>query len=60
MTEHLGAGYHELTPTRRGGKRHGRYLRNLLIPAGENIERFEIPRDGEGEFTRVEPRGRDQ
>jgi len=49
MTEHLEAGYRELTPTRRG-ERNGHYTRNLLTPAG-NIERLEVPRDREGEFA---------
>jgi len=49
MTEHLEAGYRELTPTRRG-ERNGRYTRNLLTPAGK-IERLEVPRDREGEFA---------
>jgi putative transposase len=49
MTEHLNAGYRELTPTRRG-ERNGHYTRNLLTPAGK-IERIEVPRDREGEFV---------
>ena len=49
MTEHLEAGYRELTPTRRG-ERNGHYQRNLLTPAGK-IERLEVPRDREGEFV---------
>jgi putative transposase len=49
MTEHLEAGYRELTPTRRG-ERNGHYSRNLLTPAGK-IERLEVPRDREGEFV---------
>jgi putative transposase len=49
MTEHLNAGYRELTPTRKG-ERNGHYQRDLLTPAGE-IERLEVPRDREGEFT---------
>ena len=49
MTEHLEAGYRELTPTRRG-ERTGHYARNLLTPAGK-IERLEVPRDREGEFV---------
>jgi putative transposase len=49
MTQHLQAGYRELTPTRRG-ERNGRYFRNLVTPAGE-IERLEVPRDREGEFV---------
>ena len=49
MAEHLQAGYRELTPTRRG-ERNGRYLRNLVTPAGK-IERLEVPRDREGEFV---------
>jgi transposase-like protein len=48
MTEHIGAGYRELTPTRRG-ERNGYYQRNLVTPAGK-IERLEVPRDREGEF----------
>jgi len=47
MTEHLQAGYRELTPTRRG-ERNGHYTRNLVTPAGK-IERLEVPRDREGE-----------
>jgi transposase-like protein len=49
MTQHLNAGYRELTPTRRG-ERNGYYQRNLLTPAGK-IERLEVPRDREGEFV---------
>jgi len=49
MSEHLNAGYRELTPTRRG-ERNGRYTRNLVTPAGK-IERLEVPRDREGEFV---------
>jgi putative transposase len=49
MTQHLQAGYRELTPTRRG-ERNGHYQRNLLTPAGK-IERLEVPRDREGEFV---------
>ena len=33
MTQHLDAGYRELTPTRKG-ERNGYYQRNLLTPAG--------------------------
>ena len=49
MTEHLSAGYRELTPTRRG-ERNGHYTRNLVTTAGK-IERLEVPRDREGEFV---------
>src|ERR671921_701839 len=49
MTEHLEAGYRELTPTRRG-ERNGHRTRNLVTPAGR-IERLEVPRDREGEFV---------
>jgi putative transposase len=49
MSQHLEAGYRELTPTRRG-ERNGHYQRNLLTPAGK-IERLEVPRDREGEFV---------
>jgi putative transposase len=49
MTQHLEAGYRELTPTRRG-ERNGYYQRNLLTPAGK-IERLEVPRDRQGEFV---------
>ncbi len=49
MTEHLEAGYRELTPTRRG-ERNGHYTRTLVTPAGR-IERLEVPRDREGEFV---------
>jgi putative transposase len=49
ITEHLRAGYRELTPTKRG-ERNGHYQRNLLTPAGK-IERLEVPRDREGEFV---------
>jgi putative transposase len=49
MSEHLKAGYRELTPTRRG-ERNGYYQRNLVTPAGK-IERLEVPRDREGEFV---------
>jgi putative transposase len=50
MTEHLNAGYRQLTPTRKG-ERNGHYQRNLVTPAGK-IERLEVPRDREGEFVR--------
>ncbi|MCA1837686.1 MAG: IS256 family transposase [Actinobacteria bacterium] len=49
MTEHLNAGYRELTPARKG-ERNGHYTRNLVTPAGK-IERLEVPRDREGEFV---------
>ena len=49
MTEHLKAGYRELTPTRKG-ERNGHYQRNLVTLAG-NIERLEVPREREGEFV---------
>jgi putative transposase len=49
MTQHLEAGYRELTPTRRG-ERNGHYQRHLLTPAGK-IERLKVPRDREGEFV---------
>jgi putative transposase len=49
MTQHLEAGYRELTPTRRG-ERNGYYQRNLVTPAGK-IERLEAPRDREGAFV---------
>jgi putative transposase len=49
MTQHLEAGYRQLTPTRRG-ERNGYYQRNLVTPAGK-IERLEVPRDREGEFV---------
>jgi len=49
MTQHLEAGYRELTPTRRG-ERNGHYQRNLVTPAGK-IERLVVPRDREGEFV---------
>ena len=49
MSEHLEAGYRELTPTRRG-ERNGHYTRNLVTPAGR-IERLEVPRDRESEFA---------
>jgi putative transposase len=49
MTQHLEAGYRELTPTRRG-ERNGHYTRNLLTPAGK-IECLEVPRDRESEFV---------
>jgi len=49
MTQHLGAGYRELTPTRQG-ERNGYYQRNLMTPAGK-IKRLEVPRDREGEFV---------
>jgi putative transposase len=48
-TEHLEAGYRELTSTRRW-EHNGHYTRDLLTPAGK-IERPEIPRDREGEFV---------
>ena len=49
MTQHLQAGYRELTPTRRG-ERNGYYQRNLLTPAGR-IERLTVPGDRESEFV---------
>lgn len=49
MIEHLDAGHHELTLTRRG-ERNGYYTRNLVAPAGK-IERIKVPRDREGEFV---------
>jgi putative transposase len=49
MSEHLDAGYRELTPTRKG-ERNGHYQRNLITPAGR-IKRLEVPRDREGEFV---------
>jgi putative transposase len=49
MTQHLEAGYRELTPTRRG-ERNGHYTRNLVTPAGR-IECLEVPREREGEFV---------
>ncbi len=49
MTQHLEAGYRELTPTRRG-ERNGYYQRNLVTPVGK-IERLEVPRDREGAFV---------
>jgi transposase-like protein len=49
ITEHLQAGYRELTPTRRR-ERNGCYTRNLVTPTGK-IERLEVPRDREGEFV---------
>jgi putative transposase len=49
MTQHLEAGYRELTPTRRG-ERNGHYTRNPVTPAGK-IEQLEVPRDREGEFV---------
>ena len=49
ITEHLKAGYRELTPARKG-ERNGYYTRNLVTPAGK-IERLEVPRDREGEFV---------
>jgi putative transposase len=51
MTQHLEAGYRELTPTRRG-ERNGHYTRNLVTPAGR-IERLEVPREREGELVTV-------
>jgi putative transposase len=49
MSEHLDAGYRELTPTRKG-ERNGHYQRSLVTPAGK-IERLEVPRDREGAFV---------
>ena len=49
MTEHLQAGYRELTSTRKG-ERNGRYTRNLVTPAGK-IALLKVPRDREGEFA---------
>ena len=50
MTQHLEAGYRELTPTRRG-ERNGYYTRNLLVTPAGKIERLTVPRDREGEFV---------
>jgi putative transposase len=50
MSEHLKAGYRELTHTRRGERNGGSYQRNLVTPAGK-IERLTVPRDREGEFV---------
>jgi transposase-like protein len=50
MTEHLRAGYRELTPTRRG-ERNGRYVRSLVTPAGK-IERLTVPRDRRASSSR--------
>jgi len=41
--------YRELSPTRRA-ERNDLYTRNLLSPAGK-IERLEVSRDREGEFS---------
>jgi transposase-like protein len=49
MTEHLKAGFRELTPARKG-ERNGHYQRNLITPAGK-IEGLEVPRDREGTFV---------
>jgi putative transposase len=49
ITQYIGAGYRELTPSGRG-ERNGYYQRNLVTPAGK-IERLEGPRDREGEFV---------
>jgi putative transposase len=49
MTEHLEAGYRELTPYSRRGERNGRYIRNLVVTPAGKIERLEVPRDREGE-----------
>jgi putative transposase len=49
MTEHLNAGYQELTPARRA-EPNGHYQCNLLTPGGK-IERLEVPGDREGEFV---------
>jgi putative transposase len=50
MTQHLEAGYRELTPARRGERNNGYYQRNLVTPAGK-LERLGVPRDREGEFV---------
>lgn len=44
MSEHLGAGYREQTPGRRG-ERNGHYRRGLRC-----IEQLKVPRDREGTF----------
>ena len=49
ITEHLKAGYRELTPTRKG-ECNGYYQRNLLTLAGK-VERIEVPRDRDGGFV---------
>jgi putative transposase len=49
ISEHLQAGYRELTPTR-PGERNGQDLHNLLSPAGKT-ERLEVLRDWEGEIV---------
>ena len=44
MTEHLKAGYRELTPTSKGERDGHHFSRNLVTPTGK-IERLEVPRD---------------
>ena len=48
MTEHLAAGYHQHTPSRRG-ERNGHYARNLITPVGR-VEQLKVPRDRKGAF----------
>ncbi|MFZ5803839.1 MAG: IS256 family transposase [Acidobacteriota bacterium] len=48
MSEHLGAGYRERTPRRRG-ERNGYYTRDLITPVGK-ITQLKVPRDREGAF----------
>src|SRR5919202_4115949 len=49
MTQHVGAGYRERSPTR-SGERNGSYSRDLITPVGK-IEQLRVPRDREGTFT---------
>ena len=49
ISEHLDAGYRELTPTRRG-ERNGHYTRDLVTPTGK-ITRLEVPRNRGGGFV---------
>ena len=51
MTEHLAAGYRELTPTRRG-ERNGYYLRNLVTPAGARSSASRYPATAKASSSR--------
>ena len=53
VTQQIGAGYRELTPTRRG-ERNGYYQRNLLTPAGK-IERLVPARQHLGLAADLDP-----
>jgi len=49
MSEHVGAGRRERSPSRTG-ERNGSYGRDLITPVGK-IEQLRVPRDRDGTFT---------